>query len=56
MSVLLGAPLVDVTRPVKILVNGEARFEGVAQATLSTLLLTLPRHDPDLLFSVRVDL
>lgn len=56
MSVLLGAPLVDPAKPVKIEVNGEVWFEGTAEAKMSTLFLTLPRHDPKLLFATRVDL
>jgi pimeloyl-ACP methyl ester carboxylesterase len=56
MSVFLGEPLVDPAKPVKIEVNGELVFEGQAEARLSTLFLTLPRHDPKLLFATRVDL
>ncbi|MEZ6195578.1 MAG: prolyl oligopeptidase family serine peptidase [Planctomycetota bacterium] len=56
MSVLLGAPLVDPEREVKIRVNGFDAYRGVAEARLSTLLMTLPRHDDALLFDTRVDL
>jgi predicted esterase len=56
LSILLGAPLVDLGKPVTIKVNGEQRFQGLVAPTFSTLLLTLPRNDDDLLFDARVDL
>ena len=55
-SVLLGDPLVDLSKPVTIKLDGEVKFEGMVEAKLSTLLLTLPRNDPHLLFASRVDL
>ena len=56
LSVLLGAPLVDLEKDVKISVNGEERFNGPVARTFSTLLMTLPRGDAGLLFDARVDL
>jgi len=56
LSVLLGEPLVDLEQEVVIRVDGKEAFRGVVPRTLSTLLLTLPRHDPHLLFDARVDL
>lgn len=56
LSVLLGAPLVDFAKDVVIVANDESVFEGAVQHTFSTLMLTLPRLDADLLFSARVDL
>jgi len=56
LSVLVGAPLFDLEQEVVVRVNGEERFRGKVERTLSTLLMTLPRFDPDLLFDARVDL
>ena len=56
LSVLLGQPLVDLSKEVVVRVNGKERFRGVVPRTLSTLLLTLPRNDAGLLFDARVDL
>jgi pimeloyl-ACP methyl ester carboxylesterase len=56
MSVLVGPPLVDLSKEVVVRVNGEEKFRGLVPRTLSTLLLTLPRNDPHLLFDARVDL
>jgi hypothetical protein len=56
LSVLLGPPLVDLSKEVVVRVNGGERFRGPVPRTLSTLLLTLPRNDPALLFDARVDL
>jgi len=56
LSVLLGAPLVDLTKSVTVHVNGEALFEGAVPHTFSTLMMTLPRNDAHLLFDARIDL
>jgi hypothetical protein len=56
LSVLLGEPLVDLSKEVVVRVNGVERFRGVVPRTLSTLLLTVPRNDPALLYDARVDL
>ena len=56
LSVLVGAPLVDLSAPVTVRVNGEQAFQGTVPHTFSTLMLTLPRNDDDLLFDARVDL
>lgn len=56
LSVLLGAPLVDLRKDVTVHVNGEQVFRGPVRHTFSTLMMTLPRNDPDLLFDARVDL
>jgi hypothetical protein len=56
LTLLLGEPLVDLSSDVTIIVNGRRRYEGKVPRTLSTLFLTLPRHDPDLLFDARFDL
>ncbi|MDF1701466.1 MAG: prolyl oligopeptidase family serine peptidase [Planctomycetota bacterium] len=56
LSILLGTPLVDPTKPVTVVVNGEARKPITVPRTFSTLMLTLPRLDPHLLFDARLDL
>ncbi len=56
LSVLLGEPLVDLDKEVAVFAGGEERFRGKAPRTLSTILLTVPRFDEDLLFDARVDL
>lgn len=56
ISILLGEPIVDLEKEVVIRVDGEEKFRGIVERTLSTLLLTLPRNDPKLLFDARVDL
>lgn len=56
LSVLLGAPLVDLDQPVTVLVNGEQAFQGAVPRTFSTLMMTLPRNDAHLLFDARIDL
>ncbi|MBI4879185.1 MAG: prolyl oligopeptidase family serine peptidase [Planctomycetes bacterium] len=56
LSVLLGDPLVDLGKEVAVFVGGEERFRGKVERTLSTILLTVPRFDEDLLFDARVDL
>ncbi len=56
LSVLLGEPLIDLDEEVVVTVNGEEKFRGKVETTLSTLLMTLPRNDPELLFDARVDL
>lgn len=56
LSVLLGEPLFDLDAEVVVRVNGEERFRGKIERTFSTLLMTLPRFDPHLLFDARVDL
>jgi predicted esterase len=56
LSVLLGKPLVDPAQPVTVVVNGRTAFQGPVAHTFSTLLLTLPALDDDLLFDARVDL
>ena len=56
MTVLLGAPLVDLEKEISIKIGDKVKFKGKVKRTLSTLLLTLPRHDNDLLFDVRVDI
>ncbi len=56
LSVLIGEPLFDLEKEIVVRVNGEERFRGGVERTFSTLLMTLPRFDPDLLFDARVDL
>ncbi|MFO0984360.1 MAG: prolyl oligopeptidase family serine peptidase [Planctomycetota bacterium] len=56
LSILLGAPVVDLSKPVTINVNGAQRFQGTVARTFSTLLLTMSRNDASLLFDARVDL
>ena len=56
LSVLLGEPLVDVRKPVTVVVNGKERPPVTLRHTFSTLMLTLPREDPYLLFDARIDL
>jgi len=55
-SILLGEPLVDLSKEVVVRVDGVEKFRGIVPRTLSTLLLTLPRYDEKLLFDARVDL
>ena len=56
LSLLVGAPRLDPTRPITVRVDGEVRFEGPVRSTLGTLLMTLPREDEHLLFDARIDL
>jgi pimeloyl-ACP methyl ester carboxylesterase len=56
LTLFLKAPIVDLSKEVKVSVNGQARFEGKVEPALSTLLWTLPRNDPRLLFDARLDL
>lgn len=56
LSILLGDPLIDPAKEVVVRVNGQERFRGKVERTLSTLLMTLPRNDPGLLFDARIDL
>ena len=56
LSVLLGEPLVDLSKEVTIHFDGQEVFRGEVEPTLSTLLMTLPRRDEALLYSARVDL
>ncbi|MFO0982678.1 MAG: hypothetical protein U1E76_13250 [Planctomycetota bacterium] len=56
LSLLLGPPIVDLSREVRVNVNGRERFHGLVPRTFSTILLTLPRCDPGLLFDARIDL
>jgi len=56
LSILVGEPLFDLEKEIVVRVNEEERFRGKVERTFSTLLMTLPRFDPDLLFDARVDL
>lgn len=56
LSLLVGAPLFDLDKPITVRVSGEVRFQGPVPRTFSTLLMTLPREDEDLLFDARIDL
>ncbi len=56
LSVLLGAPLVDLSKEIIVVAGGEERFRGKVQRSFSTLMMTLPRLDEHLLFDARVDL
>lgn len=56
LSILLGAPLVDLSKPVTLILNGEKREPVSVKPTFSTLLMTLPRLDPHLLFDARIDI
>lgn len=55
-SVLLNRHLVDLDRPVTVLVNGKRVFEGLVPETLSTILATVAdRIDERQWFSARID-
>ena len=56
LSVLLGDPLVDLSKEVIVRVDAKKLFRGVVTRTFSTLLMTAVRNDPHLLFDARVDL
>ena len=56
MSILVGAPLFDLTKEITVKVNGEVRAKQKVEHTLSTLLMTLPRFDEKLLFDARIEL
>lgn len=56
LSILLGEPLVDLSKEIVIKFNGEEKFRGTVTRQFSSLLLTLPRNDGQLLFDARVDL
>lgn len=55
-AVFVDEEMVDMSKEVIVRVDGEQRFRGVPARRLSTLLMTLPRHDPRLLFAARLDL
>lgn len=54
LSILLGPPLIDLEKEVVVVVDGDERFRGTVEPTFSTLMMTLPRHDDELLFDARV--
>ncbi len=56
LEVLLDARLVDVTRSVRVLVNGAEVYSGIPTADLGTLAKTALRGDPELVFARRVRL
>ncbi len=56
LTLLLGAPLVDLAKPVTVVLNGTERPAVRVAHTFSTLMLTLPRLDSHLLFDARLDL
>ncbi|MFT7619651.1 MAG: putative esterase [Planctomycetota bacterium] len=56
ITVLLGDPIADLSKEIEIKVDGVSKFNGKVERTFSTLLLTIPRNDPKLLFDARVDL
>ncbi len=56
ITVLLGSPIVDLTQEITIKVDDTVKFKGKVERTFSTLLLTIPRYDEDLLFDARIDL
>ena len=54
-SIFLNDRLVDVSRPVTVLTNGQVSFEGMVTRSLETLLRQARlRHDPRELFSVQL--
>ena len=54
-SIFLNDRLVDVSRPVTVLTNGQVSFEGMVTQSLETLLRQARlRHDPRELFSVQL--
>ncbi|RMH08820.1 MAG: hypothetical protein D6704_02365 [Nitrospirae bacterium] len=54
-TVFLNEELVDLSKPVRIVTNGQLSFEGVVKPNLSTLLREARRrHDPAMLFPVEV--
>jgi len=55
-SLLIGPPLIDIEKKVKVKLNGQEIFSGLVDRTLSTLLLTAPACDEDLLYDARIDL
>jgi len=55
LSFLLGDPIVDLEQDVIIRIDGEERFRGEVEPTFSTLLMTLPRYDDELLFHARAE-
>lgn len=56
LEVLLDARLVDVTRPVRVLVNGTEVYASIPTADLGTVAKTALRGDPELVFARRVRL
>lgn len=55
-AVFVDEEMVDMNKEVVVTIDGEERFRGVPERRLSTLLMTLPRHDARLLFAARLDL
>ena len=56
MSIFIGAPHLDPEAEIVIVVDGREVHQGAAEPRLSTMLLTIPRNDPELLFERRIDL
>ena len=55
-SVFVDERMLDTKKEIVLIVDGEERFRGTPERRMSTLLMTLPRHDPHLLFDRRIDL
>jgi predicted esterase len=56
LYVLLGPEIVDMDEEVAVFLNKEEVFRGKPQRSLSTLLLTGVRGDPDLMYEARIEL
>jgi len=56
LEVLLDERLVDIDKEVVVEVNGSESYRGMPARSLSTMLLTAERGDPELVFPVRVPL
>jgi hypothetical protein len=56
LYVLLGSEIVDMDEEVAVFLNEEQVFRGKPRRSLSTLLLTGVRGDPDLMYEARVEL
>lgn len=54
LQVLLDERLVDIDQEVVVELNGSEVYRAIPQRTLSTMLLTAERGDPELMFAVRV--
>lgn len=56
LALLLDDSMTDLDKPVRVLFDGGAVFEGTVERRLLTLLRTAERGDPGLVFSARVPL
>jgi hypothetical protein len=56
-TIFLNDALVDLTKPVKVVVNGAVRYSGKVPASLSAVVESLvAKEDPNMVFTARIDI